>query len=31
MPIGFVVSLVALAAFRLWRPERSWDHEVAPE
>ena len=29
MPIGFVVSLVALAAFCLWRTARSWNHRVA--
>lgn len=29
MPIGFVVSLVALAAFCLWRTARSWNRKVA--
>ncbi|MDV3355033.1 hypothetical protein [Dietzia sp. IN118] len=29
MPIGFAVSLVAVAAFCLWRTARSWNHKVA--
>ena len=29
MPVGFVVSLVAVAAFCLWRTARSWNHKVA--
>lgn len=29
MPIGFVATLVALAAFCLWRTARSWNHKVA--
>ena len=29
MPIGFVIALVALAVFCLWRTARSWNHRVA--
>ena len=29
MPLGFVVVLVVLAAFCLWRTARSWNHRVA--
>ena len=27
--IGFVIALVALAVFCLWRTARSWNHRVA--
>ena len=29
MPLGFVVMLLLLAAFCLWRTVRSWNHKVA--
>lgn len=29
LPIGFIVAMVVLAAFCLWRTARSWNHKVA--
>ncbi|MCT1640917.1 hypothetical protein [Dietzia cinnamea] len=29
MPIGFVIALVGLSVFCLWRTARSWNHKVA--